>query len=135
MLRVASLFILLLAGVVPLAAQTPQDSAQVPTIAATVVPAPTPEPLDTAIAGKPLVERMVSGAVVGAATGAALSAQDMDCAPSEAGAAAFVGGVWGAIRAAFGWNPADEMHDPTETKGVDGPFPFDGEKCSPEDGS
>lgn len=99
-----------------------------------VVPAPPPEPGDTALAGKPLLERTVGAAVVGAVTGAALSAQDSDCAPSGSAAGAIAGGFLGAIRGALNWNPFDDqLRDPTDSGAVEGPYPFDGQNCERAD--
>lgn len=136
MIRLASLLPLLFCFSVPLAAQSHRYAAEAPPAAGTVVvPAPPPEPSDTALAGEPLVERMVGGALVGAVTGGVLSAQDSDCAPAASAPAAILGGsILGAIRAAFGWNPSDdELRDPTDSGGVKGPYPFDGENCERAD--
>ena len=136
MTRVTSILFLMLCSPALLAAQTRADSGRVVGEAGTVVvPAPPPEPADTALAGEPLVERTVGGAVVGAVAGGVLNAQDSDCAPSESPAKAVAfGAVWGALRSALRLNPSD--NDPPlntgDNGGVEGPFPFDGEKCAPE---
>jgi hypothetical protein len=131
MARCALTLLLILCFRAPLVAQSRADSGQVAAVSGTiVVPAPPPEPADTALAGEPLIERTVSGALVGAVTGAALSAQDSDCSPSGAAAGAITGGILGAIRAAFNWNPFDrQVRDPSDTRGVEAPFPFDGVNC------
>lgn len=135
MIRLPFIFLLILCYRAPLAAQSPVGKGEATEVAGTVVvPAPPPEPADTALAGEPLVERAVSGAVVGAVTGAALGAQDSDCAPSGPAAGAIVGAVLGAIRGALNWNPSgDRVRDPTDSGGVEGPYPFDGENCKRAD--
>lgn len=134
MSRLASIFLLILCYQAPLAAQSKPSSGQAAEGSATAVVPPAPEPRDTALSGQPLLERTVGGAVVGAVTGATLSAQGAECAPSRSAVGAIVGGVFGAVRGALRLNPSSHDEPATDTRGgEEAPFPFDGDKCEKEE--
>lgn len=131
MARVTCILTLLLCFSIPAVAQSRTASAgTAPTAATIVIPAPSPEPADTAMAGEPLIDRVIGGALVGAVTGAALSGEDADCASDDPVSGAIAGGFLGLVRAVFRWRPSDVPRDPTDD-GVKGPYPFDGESCEP----
>lgn len=133
MTRFSAVFLLILCCRLPLEAQSPEQSAENDKLPATVVvPTPPAEPSDTALSGKPMIDRAIGGAVAGAVTGAVLSGSDSECAPSQTTAqASIIGGVWGAVRAALGWGRPSELPlpDGDDAQGQPGPYPFDGKNC------
>jgi hypothetical protein len=116
--------------------QTPEPAGNDPGVESVdVEPAEDLEKADTSATEKPLGERAIGGALVGAVSGAVLSATESDCAPSRSTArAGVIGAAWGALRAALGWKPRElPLPDSGDNGGQKGPYPFDDQNCERAD--